>query len=73
MFDYEDYKGKFNILIDSENGFIDEDNAFEYVFSNLTTARYYGVPIYYGSNKKINEVVEKLHKIYNEFYNIDEE
>lgn len=71
MFDYEDYKGKFNILVDSDSGFMNEDQAFEYVMGQYLLSRYYGVPIYYGTNKRINKVADKLDEIYDEFYNIN--
>ena len=65
MFDFENYKGKFNILIDKKDGGIKTiDEAKRIITKNHDDAIYYGVPVYIGENETLNSLVENLDKKY---------
>lgn len=71
-----DYKGKFDIWQDQsynlgdgwdlERGVIDSDSLTDSdIEEQHELSRYYGVPAYMGDDKRINDKIEELDKLYN--------
>jgi hypothetical protein len=71
MYDLIDYKGKFTIIQDKNRidktwdyvvGEISHENALLEIPNRIDAADYYGVPVYIGKNKELNNLIDKLTK-----------
>lgn len=70
-----DYKGKWDIICDEDRvddtwdvvvGEISKEDAIKEAPQRVEACRYYGIPSYFGADKELNDLYERLNQEYDQ-------